>query len=171
MSPFGFAKTILVCALCLSAASSLASSKAAPLPGRHLTLNSPLLLNLDGWMAWQAAESGRRLLANISPAGTARGAVIASPERTAAFANASYRVALAKFDPGHALEAETWFKKGDAFMSRVQTHANPDGSLSEQIDRASGYMTGARDLTWSHVEVIQAIRARAPAAAALHAAE
>lgn len=50
--------------------------------------------------------------------------------------------------------------KGDQFMKRVRLHGNPDGSLSEQIDRNSGYMTSAEDLTWSHASIITANAAR-----------
>ncbi len=51
-------------------------------------------------------------------------------------------------------------KKGDEFMARVQLHANPDGSLSEQIDRKSGYMISARDLTWNYASFLTAIGSR-----------
>ena len=46
-------------------------------------------------------------------------------------------------------------------MLRVQLHANPDGSLSEQIDRHSGYMSSARDLTWNYAALLTAAWARA----------
>lgn len=84
---------------------------------------------------------------------------------TAAFANASYKIAVAKWNANDATQAKLWLARGDAFMERVQTHANPDGSFSEQIDRDTGYQLGARDLTWSHVEVVQAARARSRALA------
>ena len=79
---------------------------------------------------------------------------------TAAFANASYRIAENQMQAGSPAAAKAWLARGDSFMERVKLHANADGSLSEQIDRQTGYMRGARDLTWSHVEVIQAIRTR-----------
>lgn len=50
--------------------------------------------------------------------------------------------------------------RGDAFMKRVRMHANPDGSMAEQIDRNSGYMVSARDLTWSYASFITAFWAR-----------
>lgn len=49
---------------------------------------------------------------------------------------------------------------GDAYLRVVRAHANPDGSLSEQIDRDSGYMTSARDLTWNYASVLTALDAR-----------
>lgn len=51
-------------------------------------------------------------------------------------------------------------RKGDAYMRRIIYHANPDGSLAEQIDRNSGYMVSARDLTWSYAAFITAFGAR-----------
>jgi len=48
----------------------------------------------------------------------------------------------------------------DSFVMRVKTHANPDGSLSEQIDRYTGFMTSAGDLTWNYASVLTAAEAR-----------
>jgi glucoamylase len=56
--------------------------------------------------------------------------------------------------------ARNWIEAGDDFIQRVQLHANPDGSLSEQIDRYSGYMSSARDLTWSYAAFLTATWAR-----------
>lgn len=79
---------------------------------------------------------------------------------TAAFANFSYQNAKAAQRLDRQEESQAWLAKGDAFLKRIQIHGNPDGSLSEQIDAETGYMISARDLTWSHVEVLQALRAR-----------
>jgi glucoamylase len=38
----------------------------------------------------------------------------------------------------------------DGFVERVRFHGDPEGHFSEQINRHSGYMQGARDLTWSY---------------------
>ena len=56
--------------------------------------------------------------------------------------------------------AKSYLDLGDSYFQRVQLHANPDGSLSEQINRFSGHMTGARDLTWSYASVLTATWAR-----------
>ncbi len=45
---------------------------------------------------------------------------------------------------------------GDNYLSRVMYHANSDGSLSEQMNRGSGFMQGAPNLTWSHASFITA---------------
>lgn len=79
---------------------------------------------------------------------------------TAAFATAYYHAAKESLDNGQRDQAKRFVAMGDEFMKRVQYHANPDGSLSEQIDRNTGHMTSARDLTWSHSEVIVAIWGR-----------
>ncbi len=58
--------------------------------------------------------------------------------------------------PDHKVVAESLIDIGDNYFKRVQIHANPDGSLAEQISRFNGYMTSARDLTWSYASVITA---------------
>ena len=55
--------------------------------------------------------------------------------------------------------AEFYFRTGDfararSFVERVHTHANSDGSLSEQMNRITGFMTSASDLTWNYAAVI-----------------
>lgn len=75
---------------------------------------------------------------------------------TAAFANAHYRAANELLTSGQRDQAVAEFNLGETYLRRLQYHANPDGSLSEQLQRDSGYMTSARDLTWSHVEFLQA---------------
>ncbi len=49
---------------------------------------------------------------------------------------------------------------GDAQLRRTKLHASSDGSLSEQMNRDSGYMQGANDLTWSYASMLTAIWAR-----------
>ena len=61
-----------------------------------------------------------------------------------------------------ALESliEGLLQRGDALVQRVLDHAHPEGSLSEQIDRNTGEMRGATDLTWSYAALISALLAR-----------
>jgi glucoamylase len=56
--------------------------------------------------------------------------------------------------------AKKMLARGDDFFQRVQFHSNKDGSLSEQIQRTSGYMVSARDLTWNYSAVLTAAWAR-----------
>lgn len=49
---------------------------------------------------------------------------------------------------------------GDSFVERVKFHVNDDGSLSEQIDRQTGFMTSARDLTWNYAAILRTWWAR-----------
>lgn len=49
---------------------------------------------------------------------------------------------------------------GDQFLSVVRSHVDAEGSMSEQFDKETGFMTGARDLTWSYGAFLQAVRAR-----------
>lgn len=55
----------------------------------------------------------------------------------------------------------TWMKKlSDSFMTRVRFHTPVDGSFAEQINRDTGFMQGARDLTWSYGSFLTAYWAR-----------
>lgn len=56
---------------------------------------------------------------------------------------------------------------GERYFERVQIHANPDGSLSEQISRFNGYMMSANNLTWSYASVLTAAASRDKAKKAL----
>lgn len=49
---------------------------------------------------------------------------------------------------------------GDTFIATAQLHAANNGSLSEQFGRNDGFMTGARDLTWSYASFLTAAAAR-----------
>jgi glucoamylase len=49
---------------------------------------------------------------------------------------------------------------GDEFLEVVKTHVDAQGSMSEQFDQVTGYMRGAKDLTWSYGAFLQAVRAR-----------
>ena len=51
-------------------------------------------------------------------------------------------------------------EKGNDFLRRVQYHANPDGSLSEQINKETGFLESARDLTWNYAAFLTAIDKR-----------
>lgn len=54
-----------------------------------------------------------------------------------------------------------WMLRADQYVQRVQFHANPDGTLSEQIDRFNGYMSSAQNLTWNYAAVLTTFWARA----------
>ncbi len=49
--------------------------------------------------------------------------------------------------------------RGDDFVAAVRFHMH-DGHMSEQINRHTGYMQGARDLTWSYASFLTAIEHR-----------
>lgn len=100
---------------------------------------------------------------------------------TAAFAEYYYLLAneLSKHGPNAINSRNIWFFKsfgyeegtpieplaralisyGDQFLSRIKIHSQ-DNHLSEQFNRTTGFMQGARDLTWSYASLLTAIRAR-----------
>lgn len=64
-------------------------------------------------------------------------------------------------DPRFEAIAEAIERKGDAFLERVRYHANPDGSMSEEINRFTGFQQGARDLSMSYAAFLLAAGMRA----------
>jgi glucoamylase len=46
--------------------------------------------------------------------------------------------------------------QGDDYLRRVKYHTGPDGNLSEQMNRYTGFMQGAYNLTWSDASLITA---------------
>ncbi|KAF2032591.1 hypothetical protein EK21DRAFT_60185 [Setomelanomma holmii] len=78
-------------------------------------------------------------------------------------ATSSLDVEPGTFGPSDALYhsvMERLKTTGDGFLEVVKTHVDAEGSMSEQFDRVTGYMRGARDLTWSYGAFLGAVRAR-----------
>jgi glucoamylase len=77
---------------------------------------------------------------------------------TAAAAEFMYRRASAlALRPGTPVQdLRRLIYEGDLFLARVLHHRNADGSLSEQVNRSSGVMQGAPNLTWSHASFLTA---------------
>lgn len=86
------------------------------------------------------------------------------PLCTLAIAEAYFRVAA---EAGRSERAQFWIEQGDAMVSRVKYHAHANGSLSEQMDRHSGFMKSAEDLTWNYASVLSTQAARIKAVQSL----
>lgn len=56
--------------------------------------------------------------------------------------------------------AEWARKRGDDYLSCTQFHMGEGGSMSEQMNRDTGFMQGAHDLTWSYASLLSAGFAR-----------
>lgn len=76
---------------------------------------------------------------------------------TFAMAEALYQYAALLEANGHASREITL--KAHSFVDRVHYHAYVDGSLDEQINRYTGYMTSARDLTWNYAALLSTRKA------------
>jgi len=50
--------------------------------------------------------------------------------------------------------------EGDEYLVRVKFHVDSDGQMAEQMNRWSGFLQGARDLTWSYASFLTALEAR-----------
>ncbi|KAK9364625.1 Six-hairpin glycosidase-like protein [Lipomyces kononenkoae] len=59
------------------------------------------------------------------------------------------------------------FNYADGFLRILRKHADEQGNMSEQFDRNTGFMRGARQLTWSFQSVLGAIEMRDRAIAAI----
>ncbi|OGT63636.1 MAG: hypothetical protein A3E85_01650 [Gammaproteobacteria bacterium RIFCSPHIGHO2_12_FULL_45_12] len=76
------------------------------------------------------------------------------PLCTLAMAEALYRYAAALTAQGKTHQATEVKARANQLVDRVACHAEKDGSLSEQIDRNTGYMVSARDLTWNYAAIL-----------------
>jgi glucoamylase len=88
------------------------------------------------------------------------------PLCTLALAEAYYKAAAELTKKGNIPKAKELINRGDEFVARVTYHQNADGSLNEQIDRNTGYMTSVADLTWNYAAFLTTSMARSAAAKA-----
>lgn len=63
-------------------------------------------------------------------------------------------------DPRFEGIVEAIERKADSFIDRVRYHANPDGSLSEEVNRVTGFQQGARDLSMGYAAFLLAVGLR-----------
>lgn len=76
------------------------------------------------------------------------------PLCTLALAEALYKYGNILYKHNQVKVAEEVYRIADTFVERVRYHANSDGSLNEQIDRNTGYMTSVSDLTWNYAALL-----------------
>uniref|UniRef100_A0A060TJ22 glucan 1,4-alpha-glucosidase n=1 Tax=Blastobotrys adeninivorans TaxID=409370 RepID=A0A060TJ22_BLAAD len=57
---------------------------------------------------------------------------------------------ISRDDPKYEQVVRGLIAYGDSFMDVIREHQGHDGSMSEQFNRDTGYMQGARHLTWSY---------------------
>lgn len=78
------------------------------------------------------------------------------PLCTLAVAESLYRYANVVAMKGDVTKAKEISEYADLFVERVRYHAYEDGSLSEQMNRYTGYMQSASDLTWNYAALLTA---------------
>lgn len=76
------------------------------------------------------------------------------PLCTLAVAESLYRYANTMRQLGNTQQAILISNYADQFVERVRYHAYQDGSLSEQMDRNTGYMISAQDLSWNYAALL-----------------
>ncbi|KAJ3354961.1 Glucoamylase, intracellular sporulation-specific [Allomyces javanicus] len=109
----------------------------------------------------------------------ARDGFVAITSRSVAFFTALPTAPLAGFGPGTVKKSDAQFaailegllERGDGFLVRARVHMGEGGRMDEQIDRWTGKMRSAKDLTWSYAAFITAANARDEARAAVRVAE
>jgi glucoamylase len=67
---------------------------------------------------------------------------------------------IASSDPRFETILAVLKNHGDQFFARTELYSDPNGNMSEEIDRNTGAMTGAANLTWSHASILTAFWAR-----------
>lgn len=110
-----------------------------------------------------AAEILYRSAAHFSTSANLTITSRALPFYESLLASSDMEVSAGTFGPGDVLYTSVVSKLrsvGDDFLEVVKTHVDAEGSMSEQFDRQTGYMRGARDLTWSYGAFLGAVRAR-----------
>lgn len=76
------------------------------------------------------------------------------PLCTLAIAEAYYRYASLLIHQGNKEKALAIARTADQMVERVRYHAHLDGSLNEQMNRDSGFMTSAPNLTWNYAALL-----------------
>jgi glucoamylase len=110
-----------------------------------------------------AAEILYRTASHISTSTNLTITPLGLPFYESLLATSSLDVQVGTFGPSDALYnsvIERLRTTGDDFLEVVKSHVDVEGSMSEQFDRVTGYMRGARDLTWSYGAFLGAVRAR-----------
>ncbi|SCU88542.1 LADA_0E10770g1_1 [Lachancea dasiensis] len=64
--------------------------------------------------------------------------------------NEEWQLVLPYGSPAYNQTMISLFTLGDSFLDKVREHVSNDGEMSEQFNKYSGYLQGARHLTWSY---------------------
>lgn len=110
-----------------------------------------------------AAEVLYRTASHLTSSSNLTISPLSRPFYASLLASSSLDVTEGTYGPSDALFhsiVERLGLVGDQFLEVVKQHVDAKGSMSEQFDKETGFMTGARDLTWSYGAFLQAVRAR-----------
>lgn len=81
---------------------------------------------------------------------------------TLAIAESLYRYAEILKKQGNLRGSDETALRADTFVERVRYHSHQDGTLDEQINRDTGHMTSAQDLTWNYAALLTIRKAVEP---------
>ena len=92
-----------------------------------------------------------------------RGMILVTPLNQSFFKDLGFNLSngnLKKEDRVFKSLIERLRAEGDQYFIRVKYHVDSDGQMSEQMNRWSGFLQGARDLTWSYASFLTALSHR-----------
>ncbi|KAI9184390.1 hypothetical protein H9P43_003443 [Blastocladiella emersonii ATCC 22665] len=116
-----------------------------------------------------AAETQYRVVARASAQNSLTVTPVSLPFFQDLVAGTGVTVAVgpvAKGTPQFTALTQALVRAADGFMQRVRVHSGAGGRMDEQIDRYTGFMLSATDLTWNYAAFLTAAAARERARAA-----
>lgn len=92
-----------------------------------------------------------------------RGEILITQDNLSFFKDLGFSVSLGVIRSSERLFSQVLNRlqvEGDEYFIRVKFHVDSDGQMAEQMNRWSGFLQGARDLTWSYASFLTALEAR-----------
>ncbi|CEP61340.1 glucan 1,4-alpha-glucosidase LALA0_S03e00672g [Lachancea lanzarotensis] len=99
---------------------------------RYYALEKDLVIPMDGWKS----EFWSRVFDKI--------------DFTSKDESSEWQLVIPYGSPAFKQTMVSLFTLGDSFLDKVREHVSADGEMSEQLNRYTGYLQGARHLTWSY---------------------
>ncbi|SCU89795.1 LAFA_0E20956g1_1 [Lachancea sp. 'fantastica'] len=99
---------------------------------RYYALEKDLVIPMDGWKS----EFWSRIFDKI--------------DLTSKDSSSEWQLVIPYGSPAFKQTMVSLFTLGDSFLDKVREHVSADGEMSEQLNKYTGYLQGARHLTWSY---------------------
>lgn len=101
----------------------------------YYTFGKDLVIPLDQWSSqfWSLVFEG-----------------INSPHEGPYTNDDEYMLVLPYSSPAYHQTMQNLFRLGDSFLDKLREHVSDEGEMSEQFNKYTGFLQGARHLTWSY---------------------